>query len=109
MRRSMPAACGAKSLKLAGQRLDRGDASVRIVLLLRFAADDPFESHGPEQLQGPQLEVSGARMDGRAPMAFNVERRNPVPREEYRRREADQASTHDQHRDVLARWQTSGP
>jgi hypothetical protein len=77
-------------------------AGVKSTQSRRVLGIDETASDRPEQLQSPELEMLGAWMHGRAPMAFNVERRNPVPREEDRRGEADQAPPNDQNRDILA-------
>src|SRR5690606_28604843 len=49
-----------------------------------------------QDLDRADLDVAGARMDGRAGVAFDYERLDAVRAEQRRRREADQAAADDQ-------------
>ena len=57
----------------------------------------------PEQLDGSQMEVRGARQRRSSPQAFDHERRHSVLSEEHRGRETDEPSPRDDNRLVGAR------
>ncbi len=81
----------------AGERLDGIDAAVGIELFFRRRFDAGLKPDGAQHLERAQMKMPSARMNGGAMVAFHRKRRHPMPGEERRRREPDQAAADDQH------------
>ena len=62
----------------------------------RRRPDDVLEAHLAEHLHRPQLEMPRARMDCRATVAFDRQRRHTEVAEQHRGRQPDQAAADDQ-------------
>jgi hypothetical protein len=86
----------------AFDRLHRADPAVREVVLLRFTLDGLLESDAPQQLERPQLEVTGAGADRGAAVTLDGERRHAVMGKEQRSGETDQAAADDQNGDLVS-------
>jgi len=74
----------------------RVDPAVRKEALLGRPPDHVFQPDGLQELERPELEVTGARMDRGAGVALDRERGDVEMGEEHGGREPDQAAAHDQ-------------
>ncbi len=82
----------------AGERLDGVEPSVGVVERQRGGPHLGLDAGDAHELDGAELEVAGSGMDGRAVVLLDRQRLDPVLGEEHRRRQSDEAPTHDQHR-----------
>ena len=81
----------------AGQGLDGVEPAVGVVERQRRGPHLGLDTGDAHELDGAELEVAGARMDGRALVLLDRQRLDPVLGEEHRRRQPDEAPTHDEH------------
>src|ERR671933_75598 len=86
---------------IARPRLDRDDAARRAVRLRGLRAHSLLQPHLAQRLHGAELEVAGARVDRRAGVALDRQRRDAVVAEQHGGRQADHAAADDQDRDLL--------
>ena len=84
----------------AGQRLDGVQPAIGVVELQRRGTHPVLDAGDAHQLDRAQLEVAGARMDGRAVVLLDRQHVDTVLGEEHRRRQPDQAAADDQHGNV---------
>ena len=77
--------------------LDGVEPAIGFVQLERRRAHTILDAGDPHQFDRAQLEVAGARMDGRAVMLLDRQHLDAMLGEEHRRRQPDQAATDHEH------------
>ena len=84
-----------------GQRLDGDDPPARAVGLERLRADPLLKSELPHDLKRPHLKVPSTRVDRRAGMTLQHQRRDAVVTEQRRSRQADETAADDQDGNIV--------